>query len=448
MKYRSQQNLASSTASARLVVPAILISMALFSQWNVDTTKRVGRYTQSWLYRDLFSGFSVADITTFSLFTLSILIYSVQELTLRHSVMKVTSIKFGKFGLFVFLVTCISIFVALFNGVSGLLFALRPLVLLALTFLTIYLTFRRQPWLLENLLRHVSQVMALLGLPQLISLLGVQTAVKLSEAAVSTYDGILLHMYVLCALFGIAGQLLHGSKTTRIDSVATIINISVVLTSFRRAHWAELAIGTYLVLRAMRGSTQSARGTFETTTELKLLGGLLAVIGLAAFSPLDYVSRLQSMLVFKADSRIALGGSDNYDHIQDVITGFQVATENWLFGIGLGGSFRVSGISFKSVSYGVHNAPLTVWIWFGIFGLIAWLYSPLFMRKILSTETALNLTDKARLTSIAVRSWYIAIFLVTCLFTDWPFSSAQFAIGFGVICASAMLIRQIPPTSS
>ena len=135
----------------------------------------------------------------------------------------------------------------------------------------------------------------------------------------------------------------------------------IVLLCFRRTYWGELAVGTLLLLLLQR------RHRIRSTIVICAMVGLAA----AMLGP-SFYARLQSFDLSRMDSEFS---ADNADHLGDLLDGWDQVRQSPLMGIGVGTSYSTWRIrNWKTESVMVHNAPIHVWLKYGIAGLICYLW--------------------------------------------------------------------------
>ena len=68
-------------------------------------------------------------------------------------------------------------------------------------------------------------------------------------------------------------------------------------------------------------------------------------------------------------------GADNADHVLDIADAWDQVRQSPVMGIGLGTSYPTWRIkNWKTESVMVHNAPLHVWLKYGLAGLVCYLW--------------------------------------------------------------------------
>ena len=185
----------------------------------------------------------------------------------------------------------------------------------------------------------------------------------------------------------------------------------MVALCFRRTYWAELVIGMGLL-------ALTTHGRRLRILALPLCMAMVAFLALGT----SFTERLSSIDFTRDDPPY---GEDNADHVGDLQDAWvQVRASPWM-GIGLGRSYPTSLIrNWKEQSVMVHNAPLHVWLKYGLLGL------GLYLAYHLSLFRYLRLQGKRsppgnRLIVGAVLAYLAAQFVVSLGFTPWPYSAVQ-----------------------
>ncbi len=206
----------------------------------------------------------------------------------------------------------------------------------------------------------------------------------------------------------------------------------LVLLSFRRTFWTELGLGTLLLLLSQR--QRRGRKLFLATASLLAVAALLG--------PAFYY-RVNSMDFTRDDTEFSQG---NPDHVGEVLDAWEQVQRNPVMGIGLGRSFQTLRIqNWKEESVMVHNAPLHVWLKYGLLGLLGylWFHFALFRwlwrQNQISRATPHGPASLTRLAWLGATLAYLAAqFVVSLGFTPWPYSSLQSTILIAFLLAVAM----------
>jgi O-antigen ligase len=119
--------------------------------------------------------------------------------------------------------------------------------------------------------------------------------------------------------------------------------------------------------------------------------------------------------------------------------------EHPIMGIGLGMPYETFRITeWKAESYMVHNAIVHVWLFYGLFGLIVylWYHFNLFrwlMRFRQSTDRRVAAIGGASLAYLAAQ------FAITWGFTPWPYSQTQEDIVIFFLIGALICVRDTIP---
>lgn len=198
----------------------------------------------------------------------------------------------------------------------------------------------------------------------------------------------------------------------------------LVLLCFRRTYWAELSVAALLLLLLDK--------RHRVRKALLLLSGVMAV-GLW-LGPAFY-QRIQSLDVTMSDTEFS---QDNADHVGDIADAWEQIRQTPVLGIGLGRSYPTSRIQgWKPESVMVHNAPLHVWIKYGVLGLACYLWFHLSMFRELRRR-ARGLAGGRRVWPAAALVYLSAQFLVSIGFTPWPYSALQSTTLIAFVLAAAL----------
>ncbi len=210
----------------------------------------------------------------------------------------------------------------------------------------------------------------------------------------------------------------------------------LVLLCFRRTFWAELGTAILLLLMVQK----QGRGR-------KLLLAAGALVAVAAMLGPKFYQRMRSMDFTTDESEFSQG---NPDHVGEILDAWEQVQQRPLLGIGLGRSYPTLRIEeWKEESVMVHNAPLHVWLKYGLMGLVCyvWFHAAVFRwlgrrwgepyGKANAPPIQSLLTDKQAWLSTALV--YLAAQLIVSLgFTPWPYSSVQSTTLIAFVLAVAM----------
>ena len=207
----------------------------------------------------------------------------------------------------------------------------------------------------------------------------------------------------------------------------------LVLLSFRRTFWTELGLGTLFLLLSQRERRSR-----------KLLLAIATLLAVAVLLGPAFYQRVQSMDFTRDETEFSQG---NPNHVGEVLDAWEQVQRNPVMGIGLGRSFQTLRIQdWKEESVMVHNAPLHVWLKYGLLGLFcyAWFHLALFRwlwrQKQNSRATPAHaLASRTRVPWLAAMLAFLAAqFVVSLGFTPWPYSSLQSTILIAFLLAVAI----------
>ncbi len=226
------------------------------------------------------------------------------------------------------------------------------------------------------------------------------------------FDGPAISAFVFAALLGLSFFASDSSNRERwswlILSAAAML---LVALCFRRSYWAELAVGVVVLAITTRGF------------RLRVLALPLCMIAIAfAVLGTSFTQRLASIDFTHDDAPYS---QDNSDHVGDVLDAWAQVRAAPVMGIGLGTSYPTWHIrNWKEESVMVHNAPLHVWLKYGLLGLaIYFAYHLLLFRSL--RRHGKRSPPQHTATVNPVLAYLAAQFIVSIGFTPWPYSAMQ-----------------------
>ena len=204
----------------------------------------------------------------------------------------------------------------------------------------------------------------------------------------------------------------------------------LVLLSFRRTYWGELAIGSFILLLLQRRRFRN----------LAVAGTMLCLAALVLGKP--FADRVQSLDVMQMDGEFS---ADNSDHVHDLEDAWDQVRQSPLLGIGVGTSYPTWRIrNWKNESVMVHNAPIHVWLKYGLAGLIFYLWFHIALLGWLYRRSKYSGEKYAKFLSVAF-AFLAAQFVMTLGFAPWPYSELQLTTLISFILAAAFLSASRPP---
>ncbi len=247
----------------------------------------------------------------------------------------------------------------------------------------------------------------------------------LAGVSIPIFDGPALSCIVFSGLlaFGYAQSTDNRMHKLLWGGLATAA-YAMVLLCFRRTYWGELGLGT-LILLLLRKRHRLRNAV--------LLGVALCVT--AGVLGSSFASRIQSFDVTSADNEF---NADNSDHLLDLADAWDQVRQSPVMGIGLGTSYPTWRIkNWKTESVMVHNAPLHVWLKYGLAGLVCYLWFHLALLRWLYRRSRSQRSAGA-LSSVAF-AYLAAQFAMTLTFAPWPYSELQLTTLISFILAAAMM---------
>lgn len=250
--------------------------------------------------------------------------------------------------------------------------------------------------------------------------------------SIPIFDGPALSCIVFTGLLAFAYQDSAAGLRRMLWSLLAGAAYLIVLLCFRRTYWGELAVGTAILLLLRSRSRLRS---------LALIGSALCFAAILLGS--SFSSRIQSLDVTQTDSEFSAGNSD---HLLDLADAWDQIRQAPVLGIGVGTSYRTWRIKgWKTESVMVHNAPLHVWLKYGIAGLLCYLWFHVALLGWLCHRArASPPSTKDFLT--ATFAYLTAQFVVTLGFAPWPYSELQLTTLLSFLIAAAVMCdRQWSP---
>lgn len=244
----------------------------------------------------------------------------------------------------------------------------------------------------------------------------------LATGRIPVFDGPTLSVF---AFVGILAFSIHRVGATQFGATvfAGVPCALVVLLAMRRTYWGELLIGV-IVVAVVTGLLRGGR-----------IVPVVIVVGVAilAIGGSDRVTqRIESFDVNNTRTPAAV---TNNVHLNDVRDALDRVKSSPVFGFGLGRPFQVvrtQALRGEEV-WGVHNAPLHVWLRYGAVGLVAYLLWHLrYVKYLLSLRRSLTTSHPlAGAICAAVGAWTASAFTMGLFFSPWPYGSLQLALVIG-----------------
>ncbi len=252
----------------------------------------------------------------------------------------------------------------------------------------------------------------------------------LAGVPIPTFDGPAVSSIVFTALLALRYAAISRSRPRQLlwAGLAAAACL-IVLLCFRRTYWGELAIGTCLLLLFQRGH------------RIRSAIVVCAMVGLAAaMLGQSFYARLQSLDFNRMDSEYS---ADNADHLGDLLDGMDQVRKSPVMGVGVGTSYPTWRIrNWKSESVMVHNAPVHVWLKYGVAGLICYLWFHVVLFIWLYKQSKRVAPAEAAFLAVAF-AYLLAQFAMTLGFAPWPYSELQMTTLISFILAAALMGPQV-----
>ena len=251
---------------------------------------------------------------------------------------------------------------------------------------------------------------------------------------IPVFDGPTLSAVVFTALLAMClSDSAHGWRSVVWMGFGAAAYV-LVLLCFRRTFWAELGIASAALLVVQR----RRRGR-------KMLLSTAALVAVAAILGSSFIERIRSMDFTRDETEFSQG---NPDHVGEVLDAWEQVKRNPVMGIGLGRSFQTLRIQeWKEESVMAHNAPLHVWLKYGMLGLACYVWFHAAMLRWLwrATRSGCSDHDASGCSAATVRGFQIAVlvflaaqFAVSLGFAPWPYSSLQSAVLIAFVLAMSI----------
>ncbi len=252
-------------------------------------------------------------------------------------------------------------------------------------------------------------------------------------ASIPVFDGPIISCIAFTALFALSYQDTVNQKHRLAVLFLAAAACLLVVLCMRRTYWGELGIGlTILLVLRKRNRVGS----------LIVMAAVLALAATLLGSSFSY--RLQSLNVTRADTRFS---TDNADHVNDLVDAWDQVRQSPIMGIGLGTAYPTWHIrNWKPESVMVHNAPLHVWLKYGLAGLLCYLWFHLALLYWLYRQVGAS-SGSNRAFSSAAFAYLAAQFIVTLGFAPWPYSELQLTVLMSFLLAGTVAASRSQPCS-
>ena len=166
-----------------------------------------------------------------------------------------------------------------------------------------------------------------------------------------------------------------------------------------------------------------------------LLAGAGALAIVLTWSSLQWGERFASLDPTASRSTNALAAT-NQGHLDDIRDGLDQVRAHPVFGLGVGVLYvGKRTVAWKGAAGMVHNAPVEVWIKFGLLGLMTYalIYATLF-RRLWQRRGGTRYAD---LVAWGVFAFFLANFFISITVYSWPFGDSERGVLFFGLLAAA-----------
>ena len=245
--------------------------------------------------------------------------------------------------------------------------------------------------------------------------------------SIPTFDGPTLSCIVFTALLAFAYQENARSIAHKVLCAGlALAAYLLVLLCLRRTYWGELALGTLILLLLNR----------RKRVRSFVFAGIAILIAAIVLGH-SFSGRVQSLDVSSDEGEYS---ADNADHVYDLIDAWYQVRQSPVMGIGLGTSYSTWHIrNWKPDSVMVHNAPLHVWLKYGIAGLACYLWFHIALLKWMYRR-ARSPGSRNPIFLTAAFAYLAAQFIMTLGFAPWPYSELQLTTLLSFIVAAAVAV--------
>jgi O-antigen ligase len=198
----------------------------------------------------------------------------------------------------------------------------------------------------------------------------------------------------------------------------------VIVLSLRRHSWGELAV-VVCILGAVRGVRlwDRRQGRVAPVLVVIAIAGLAVALGTGGSR---FTQRLASFNVAHAST--ARYDNTNQSHLDDIRDGWDQVRHHWILGLGVGVRFvGARTFSWKGQGGDIHNGILTVWVIFGLLGVVEYLGGHVLLFRLLRRRVRSEQGEAAAVARGAF-AFLLAQFLVSLTFVTWPFAFWQESI--------------------
>lgn len=249
------------------------------------------------------------------------------------------------------------------------------------------------------------------------------------------YDGATLSISGLVGLLALRlSQEEHRLLRKLVLILGGLLGYLLVLVCFRRTFWGELFIATVILVVLKRKGRR-----------IVIAGGVVTLILAAAIVPGVFIERIRSI---EFDSTASEFSDTNLDHLNDILDAWDQITERPITGLGLGYPYQTARIrAWKEESWEVHNAPIHVWLRYGLLGLISYLwYHIALFRWVRGFK---NSPDRwVRAFAQVCFAYMVGQFIVPLGFSPWPYGGLQSCILLAFLMGSLFALQAYDANAS
>jgi O-antigen ligase len=241
--------------------------------------------------------------------------------------------------------------------------------------------------------------------------------------------------YIVAAV-AVSLAMLRAGRSKLLWVIGIGAGAGVTLLAFRRFAWIELVIVfAVFVVISLRARRRYLIGVLVV---------LIACIGTlaATWSSLPWSERFASLDTRKSSATNALAAT-NEGHVDDIRDGLDVVRASPVFGLGVGVEWvGERTVAWRGSAGTVHNGPLTVWIKFGLAGVLLYffLYALLF-RSLWKRRAGDAYSD---LVAVGAGAFLFSQFIVALTVFQWPFETREGSLlVFGLLAATFPIASQV-----
>jgi hypothetical protein len=250
------------------------------------------------------------------------------------------------------------------------------------------------------------------------------------------FDGDTISIAGLAAILGFGFSLEESKPLRKLEFfLISLLGYFLVLACFRRTLWGELFLSSALLALPNRKARTLGASVL-----------LVAVVFAAFIVPDAFVERVKSFNILDANEASNYSET-NLDHVNDLLDAWDQIQDHPITGLGLGYTYETVRIrEWKVESWLVHNAPLHVWLRYGIVGLIAYIWFHLALLRWLCQFKG----GDDRFVSAFARvsfAFLLAQFLTRLGFAPWPYADTQLCIAMAFLIGSTLALQRFRPST-